>query len=467
MPDAPRDAGTVPSRGDALGAATAVAVTVRVGEVVAGYAIDALAGAGGMGVVYRATEVENGRAVALKLIAPERAGDPALRELFVRESLTATRLEHPNVLPIYRAGEDDGRLFIAMRFVEGQSLHELIAASPGGVPPGRAARILARVADALDAAHARGLVHRDVKPANILIADPRRRGARLPHRLRPERPQPPANRPARGRLDGNALLSRARADRRRATRRAHRRLRARLRALRRPDGPPALPRRRGGGPRGAPLAGPAGAVRAGARTAPGHGRGRAPGDGQAPRGPLRERRRARARGPLGPVRRGAPGLRVRPGGGPDDRGRPVRGRPPPAGRHRRRTRGRRGRARVRSLRRRGRPRGARRLGAVGPVRSAGARGPRPRLPPGPDPAARRAGPRRPGPSRTSPPIRGSTCAPASPTRSPPPTWCARSAAPTSRRGCPARAGSAPTAAWRRSARRTPPSTSGASRTPPS
>ena len=83
----------------------------------------------------------------------------------------AAGLEHPNVIPIYRAGEDEGRLYIAMRYVEGASLQDLIA-ERGRVPPGRAARVIARVADALDAAHARGLVHRDVKPANVLIADP-------------------------------------------------------------------------------------------------------------------------------------------------------------------------------------------------------------------------------------------------------------------------------------------------------
>ena len=170
MPEAPRDAGTVPSRGAGHGSPSTEELPR--GRVVAGYAIDDLAGAGGMGVVYRATDAELGRTVALKLIAPERAGDPALRELFVRESLTAARLEHPNVIPIYRAGEDDGSLYIAMRFVEGASLQDLIAGNPEGLPPGRAARIVARVADALDAAHARGLVHRDVKPANILIADP-------------------------------------------------------------------------------------------------------------------------------------------------------------------------------------------------------------------------------------------------------------------------------------------------------
>jgi WD40 repeat protein len=141
------------------------------GTVVAGYAVEELAGAGGMGVVYRATDPELGRQVALKLIAPARAEDARFRELFVRESLVAAGLEHPNVIPIYRAGEDEGRLYIAMRYVEGASLQDLIG-ERGRVPPGRAARVVARVADALDAAHARGLVHRDVKPANVLIADP-------------------------------------------------------------------------------------------------------------------------------------------------------------------------------------------------------------------------------------------------------------------------------------------------------
>ncbi len=141
------------------------------GTVVAGYRVESLAGAGGMGVVYRAADPELGRPVALKLIAPWRASDPRFRELFVRESLIAAGLEHPNVIPIYRAGEDGGRLFIAMRYVEGASLAGLIG-ERGALPPGRAARIVARVGDALDAAHARGLVHRDVKPANVLVADP-------------------------------------------------------------------------------------------------------------------------------------------------------------------------------------------------------------------------------------------------------------------------------------------------------
>ena len=140
------------------------------GDVVAGYRVEAVAGVGGMGVVYRAVDLELGRTVALKVIGGDRADDPRARELFVRESLTAAALEHPNVIPIYRAGEDAGRLYIAMRFVEGASLQDLIDEGP--LPAGRATRVVSRVADALDAAHAKGLVHRDVKPANILVADP-------------------------------------------------------------------------------------------------------------------------------------------------------------------------------------------------------------------------------------------------------------------------------------------------------
>ena len=163
-------ASTILSRGGGTDA-VAAGPTLEAGAVVAGYVIESLAGAGGMGVVYRAADPELGRQVAVKLIAPQRAEDPRFRELFVRESLVAAGLEHPNVIPIYRAGEDEGRLYIAMRYVEGASLQDLIA-ERGRVPPGRAARVVARVADALDAAHARGLVHRDVKPANVLIADP-------------------------------------------------------------------------------------------------------------------------------------------------------------------------------------------------------------------------------------------------------------------------------------------------------
>jgi len=145
---------------------------VAVGDQVAGFRLEELAGAGGMGIVFRASEPGLERAVAVKLILPELARDPRFRELFIRESMAAAGLEHPNAIPIYRAGEDEaGRLFIAMRYVEGETLAQLIARQ-GRLAPARACRIVAQVAAALDAAHARGLVHRDVKPANVLIADP-------------------------------------------------------------------------------------------------------------------------------------------------------------------------------------------------------------------------------------------------------------------------------------------------------
>src|ERR671937_966792 len=129
-----------------------------------------------MGVVYRAWDSALERAVALKVIAPEHSRDARYRKRFVREALATAGLDHPNVIPVYDAGEDgDGQLYIAMRFVDGDDLgsllHELSALAPG-----LAADVVAQAASALDAAHTRGLVHRDVKPANVLIA----RGGR-PH----------------------------------------------------------------------------------------------------------------------------------------------------------------------------------------------------------------------------------------------------------------------------------------------
>ncbi len=128
-----------------------------------------MAGRGGMGVVYRALQLDLDRTVALKLIAPTLALDDAFRERFVRESRAAAAIDHPNVVPVFSAGEHDGRLFLAMRYVEGQDLRSVVQAL-GPLDPERAARVVAQVAGALDAAHARGLVHRDVKPANVLLA---------------------------------------------------------------------------------------------------------------------------------------------------------------------------------------------------------------------------------------------------------------------------------------------------------
>jgi DNA-binding beta-propeller fold protein YncE/predicted Ser/Thr protein kinase len=123
---------------------------------------------GGMGVVYRATQLALDRPVALKVIAGELAGDEKFRRRFLSESRLAARLEHPNVVPVYDAREDEGELIVAMRLVEGGDLRKLIDRD-GPLEPERAIRLLGQVAEALDAAHAAGIVHRDVKPHNVLV----------------------------------------------------------------------------------------------------------------------------------------------------------------------------------------------------------------------------------------------------------------------------------------------------------
>ncbi|MEA2269321.1 MAG: hypothetical protein QOC64_1931 [Solirubrobacteraceae bacterium] len=138
------------------------------GDVFAGHRVTGVAGRGGMGVVYRAVQLDLDRAVALKLIAPDLAEDQSFRDRFVRESRLAAAIDHPNVIPIYYTGEHDGELYIVMRYVEGSDLRTLVRAA-GGLEPPRAAHIVAQVASALDAAHERGIVHRDVKPANVLL----------------------------------------------------------------------------------------------------------------------------------------------------------------------------------------------------------------------------------------------------------------------------------------------------------
>jgi serine/threonine-protein kinase len=147
-----------------------MAATPRIGTEFAAYRIEALLGRGGMSVVYRAENPRLGNQVALKLLAPELTEDESFRERFVRESRAAASIVHPNIIPIYDAGDWEGVLYIAMRYVDGPNLREL-AKRADGLLPGRALRLASQIGSALDAAHARGLIHRDVKPANVLVEE--------------------------------------------------------------------------------------------------------------------------------------------------------------------------------------------------------------------------------------------------------------------------------------------------------
>ena len=138
------------------------------GATFAGYRVDSMLGRGGMGVVYRARDLSLDRPVALKLIAPELAEDEHFRGRFLKESRLAASLDHPSVVPIFEAGEHDGQLYLAMRYVEGSDMKTLLE-SEGRLSPEFALPVLTQVAGALDTAHRRGLVHRDVKPANVLL----------------------------------------------------------------------------------------------------------------------------------------------------------------------------------------------------------------------------------------------------------------------------------------------------------
>jgi hypothetical protein len=146
----------------------AVVAEDRIGTELAGYRIESVLGRGGMSVVYLARDLRLNRNVALKLLASELVEDEGFRVRFLRESQLAASLDHPNVVPVYEAGEVGGLLYIAMRYVPGTDLKALLRAE-GALAPERALVLVGQVASALDAAHERGLVHRDVKPSNVLL----------------------------------------------------------------------------------------------------------------------------------------------------------------------------------------------------------------------------------------------------------------------------------------------------------
>jgi Protein kinase domain len=138
------------------------------GDEFAGYRIERRLGRGGMGILYLAVEPGLDRRVALKLIAPEAAADDVFARRFAEESRIAASIEHPNVVPIYAAGEEGGVPYIAMRYVAGSDLGRRLARE-GRLEPARAVELIAQIGNGLDAIHAAGLVHRDVKPANVLL----------------------------------------------------------------------------------------------------------------------------------------------------------------------------------------------------------------------------------------------------------------------------------------------------------
>jgi predicted Ser/Thr protein kinase len=142
---------------------------VPTGTILAGYRVGSLIGEGAVGAVYLAQDTRTGSQIALKLLTPELARDERFRRRFLRESKLAARLDHPHVVPTLAAGEEDGVLYLAMAYISGSDLREVLRRE-GRLDPQRALRLVGQVAEALDAAHRLGLVPRDVKPGNVLVA---------------------------------------------------------------------------------------------------------------------------------------------------------------------------------------------------------------------------------------------------------------------------------------------------------
>ena len=169
VPASPESAPVTPGEPvSALDARAAVPGQFAAGSQVAGYRLMEQIGRGGMAVVYRAIDLRLDRSVALKILAPDLARDEAFRHRFIRECRAAAAVDHPCIIPVFDAGEASGVLFIAMRYVSGKDVRTLLNRE-GTLPAARVVNIIEQVASALDAAHARGLVHRDVKPANMLL----------------------------------------------------------------------------------------------------------------------------------------------------------------------------------------------------------------------------------------------------------------------------------------------------------